>query len=110
MLRLALYIRDQRVLFDCPSAQVGGEAQRPRSAATPGAVGLAGQNAAWSASTRRVRPASLSLLLFFCAVSIGAASSPFSLGPGPGPVRRSAFRRPDSQPPAQSRRPVCAIA
>src|SRR5258708_1529708 len=58
---LLLYRGLSRVSFDCPPAQLGGDAQRPRSAATPGAVGLAGQNAGWSASTRRVRPASLSL-------------------------------------------------
>jgi len=76
-------------------------------ARNPGAVGLAGLNAIWSASTYAFgRPPFARSL----PVSIGATGSPFSPGPGPDRARRSAFRRRDWRPRAQSRRPVCAIA
>ena len=48
---LLLYILFSGVLLDCPSAQCWRRRPAARSAATPGAVGPAGLNATWIAST-----------------------------------------------------------
>ena len=105
MLRLFLYVRQARVII-CLSVSAS-------LAATPGGPvpphlrdRRAGRLERDLERLHMTRSAGLPFLRFSGPLSIAASGSPFSLERGRDPARRSAFRRPDWRPPAQSRRHV----
>src|SRR5271156_4244865 len=108
MLGLLLYIRASGVLFDCPSAQRWRRCPAAPVRRNPGSRRAGRPERDMERLHIRVRPATL--LVFLSPLSIDAAGSPFFLARGRDLARRSAFRRLDLQPRAQSTRPACAIA